>query len=378
VLQGKDHAVSRSLTLRNDGSIVDGVQSAAFEENNMTENGSDGSPQVVSLGDGPWPTLDPFLFCVHHHDQYPAGNKHHGPAASLDGRIIGQDFSGKDGWSMYHGNIVPGFPRHPHRGFETITIVRKGLIDHADSMNASARFGGGDVQWMTAGRGINHSEMFPLIASDRANPIDFFQIWLNLPRASKWVEPHFTMFWNHEVPVGKEFDDGSGQIEIRVIAGTMGETAAPPPPPDSWAARPESGVAIWLITLGAGARWTVPAGPEQVMRALYVVDGQELRVDEQRLARRQMLALSGSSSALIENGSQPADLLMLQGAPIGEPIAQHGPFVMNSIEEVRQAFADYRREGFGGWPWDQDGPLHGAEPQRFARYADGRIDKPPA
>ena len=96
-----------------------------------------------------------------------AGNERQGPAASLAGRNLGQDFEGKDGWRMYHGEIVPGFPQHPHRGFETVTVVRRGLLDHSDSMGATARYGRGDVQWLTAGRGIQHAEMFPLVERDR-------------------------------------------------------------------------------------------------------------------------------------------------------------------------------------------------------------------
>ncbi|MBT5191799.1 MAG: pirin family protein, partial [Rhodospirillaceae bacterium] len=88
-----------------------------------------------------WPTLDPFLFCAYHNDAYPPGDEHMAPAASLAGRAIGQDFSGQDGWSMYHGDSIPGFPQHPHRGFETVTVARRGFIDHADSMGACARFG---------------------------------------------------------------------------------------------------------------------------------------------------------------------------------------------------------------------------------------------
>src|SRR5512137_2154894 len=116
----------------------------------------------------PWETIDPFLFCVYHDDAYPRGNAQLGPEASLAGRQLGQDFAGTDGWRMYHGTTVPGFPAHPHRGFETVTIARRGLIDHSDSLGAKARFGGGDVQWLTAGRGIVHSEMFPLL--DAAAP----------------------------------------------------------------------------------------------------------------------------------------------------------------------------------------------------------------
>src|SRR5689334_15515851 len=149
----------------------------------------------------PWETVDPFLFCVHHDDAYPAGNERLGPAASLTGRDLGQDFAGADGWRMYHGTEVPGFPAHPHRGFETVTIVRRGLIDHSDSLGAAARFGGGDVQWLTAGRGVVHSEMFPLLSRDGPNPLELFQIWLNLPRADKLVESHFSMMWASSIPV---------------------------------------------------------------------------------------------------------------------------------------------------------------------------------
>ena len=90
---------------------------------------------------GPWPTSDPFLFCVHHVDNYPKANDNMGPDENLNGRNIGNDFSNKNGWSMYHGEKIPGFPRHPHRGFETITIVDKGLIDHSDSLGYSNKNG---------------------------------------------------------------------------------------------------------------------------------------------------------------------------------------------------------------------------------------------
>jgi len=162
----------------------------------------------------PWETADPFLFCVYHDDAYPRGNAQMGPAASLSGRSIGQDFSRRDGWSMYHGQTVPGFPAHPHRGFETVTILRKGFIDHSDSLGATARFGAGDVQWLTAGRGIVHSEMFPLLDREQDNPLELFQIWLNLPGRSKMAEPHFTMLWNEQLP-RRILQDGQGRkVEV--------------------------------------------------------------------------------------------------------------------------------------------------------------------
>jgi hypothetical protein len=110
------------------------------------------------------------------------------------------DFEGRDGWRMYHGDVVPGFPRHPHRGFETVTLARHGFIDHSDSLGATARFGQGDVQWMTAGRGVVHAEMFPLRERGRGNEAELFQIWLNLPRASKMAAPYFTMLWGPSIP----------------------------------------------------------------------------------------------------------------------------------------------------------------------------------
>lgn len=152
------------------------------------------SLQIKAFGTQ-WETLDPFLFCVHHDDNYLAANPDMSPKASLAGRNLGQDFSGKVGWSMYHGNPVPGFPAHPHRGFDTVTIVRKGLVDHSDSLGATASFGRGDVQWLTAGKGIVHAEIFPLLNTDADNPLELFQIWLNLPAANKMAPPHFTMFW---------------------------------------------------------------------------------------------------------------------------------------------------------------------------------------
>ena len=147
-----------------------------------------------------WDTLDPFLFCVHHEDNFPKGNENMGPAESLAGRGLGDDFIIKDGYRMYHGKKVPGFPGHPHRGFETVTIVRKGLVDHADSMGAAGRYGNGDVQWMTAGSGVQHSEMFPLLRKDKDNPLELFQIWINLPRRNKMSNPHFSMLWSEKIP----------------------------------------------------------------------------------------------------------------------------------------------------------------------------------
>ena len=148
-----------------------------------------------------WPTQDPFLFCAHHFDHYPKGNRKLGvEAIAFEGREMGSDFTEKDGFRLYHGQEIPGFPVHPHRGFETITIVRKGYVDHADSLGAAGRYGEGDVQWMSAGSGVQHSEMFPLLHQDKKNTLEIFQIWLNLPKAKKMTKPDFKMLWAEDIP----------------------------------------------------------------------------------------------------------------------------------------------------------------------------------
>jgi redox-sensitive bicupin YhaK (pirin superfamily) len=279
---------------------------------------------------------------------------------------------------MYHGQTVPGFPSHPHRGFETVTIVRKGLIDHADSLGAAARFGRGDVQWLTAGRGIVHAEMFPLLATDQANPLELFQIWLNLPAASKMAPPHFTMIWSQDVVRHVTQDEAGRSTELAVIAGRLQDAQLPQsPPPDSWAARAEADVAIWTLRMDPGARWTLPATTgAQTQRSLYFFKGDQVEVGGERLMQHAAIELAGSAVTLVNRGSKDAEFLLLQGKPIGEPVAQYGPFVMNTQAEIRQTVADYQRTQFGGWPWPDSGPVHGREPARFARYPDGRETRP--
>ncbi len=324
----------------------------------------------------PWVTADPFLFCVHHLDRYPAGDERMAPRASLAGRQLGMDFELRDGFRMYHGLVVPGFPQHPHRGFETVTIARQGYIDHSDSLGAAARFGRGDVQWLTAGGGIVHSEMFPLVHADQPNPTELFQIWLNLPQSDKLADPYFTMFWNEDIPRITHTDEHGRTSEITVVAGRFDDHAPPRPPPNSWAARPEADVAIWCLRLSAGARTTLPppASPESV-RVLYFFEGDTLSIGERKLDRHLAAVVESDRPIELEAGSSDVEILMLQGRPIGEPVVQHGPFVMNSQAEIHQAISDYRRTGYGGWPWPSDDPVHPRNEGRFARHADGRLER---
>lgn len=320
----------------------------------------------------PWQTSDPFLFCVHHADFYPKGNEQLGPDASLAGRNIGQDFTIKDGWRMYHGETVPGFPAHPHRGFETVTICTTGLIDHSDSLGAAARFGNGDVQWMTAGKGVQHSEMFPLLDKNNPNPLELFQIWLNLPKANKLVEPHFAMLWNDTIPQLEYEDESGNKTSVMVVAGNLDDNDAPAPPPKSWAAIDDNDVAIWTIDMEPNAEWTIPTTAAGTNRTIYYFEGEGLEVAGQRISHYHGVELNPEVEVELKNGSNKARLLLLQGKPINEPVAQYGPFVMNTQAEIQEAMQDYQLTEFGGWPWSTHQHVHPREKGRFAVHVDGR------
>ena len=324
---------------------------------------------LVQLG-FPWDGLDPFIFTVHHVDYYPAGDDQLGPDETLLGRNLGADFSYLNGWSMYHGVAVPGFPQHPHRGFETVTVVRRGYVDHSDSLGATARYGEGDVQWLTTGAGIMHAEMFPLLKEDGPNPLELFQIWLNLPSDSKMVPAYFGMLWSEDIPT---LTPAPG-VTVDVMAGSVGEQVPPSPPPDSWASRPESELAIWLIRLDPGASWVLPAASEGVNRMLHCFLGDDVRVEGTHVEAKTGARLNGGVAVTLENRGEPAEFLLLQGRPIGEPVFQLGPFVMNSSEELTQAVEDYRRTQFGGWPWGRSDPVHARADGRFAIHADGTVE----
>jgi redox-sensitive bicupin YhaK (pirin superfamily) len=324
-----------------------------------------------------WPTADPFLFCVHHDDDYPPGDEELGPIEPLIGRSIGADFSGRDGWSMYHGSLVPGFPQHPHRGFETISFMRRGLMDHSDSLGAAARFGRGDVQWMTAGGGIVHAEMFPLLSRGDRNPLELFQIWINLPQRDKMVPPHFAMLWDRDIPKHVALDREGRATRVTVIAGAMAGQRAPNPPPNSWASHRDSDVAIWHLELDPGTSWTLPSATHRdTNRVLYVFGDGSLRIGDRELASEHGALIRCDVPVTLTDTGAGVEALVLQGRPIGEPVVQYGPFVMTDQAGIQRAYADYQETGFGGWPWHAADPNHGATRGRFARHADGRDEAP--
>lgn len=314
----------------------------------------------------PWESVGPFILTGHHVDLYPRGNGHLGPE-----RPPTRD----DRWSMYHGADVPGFPAHPHRGIETITYVRRGLVDHADSAGNAARYGHGDVQWLTTASGLQHGEMFPLAETEHDNPLEMFQVWLNLPAEDKSAPPDLKILWAEQIPHITE----SG-IDVTVIAGAIGDVHAPAPTPRSWASRPETDVAIWHLRLEPGARWTLPPTDEPAtVRSLFVVDGQELSIgDTGPVGPGTRVDLRADVAAPLAAGSRRVEALMLQGVPIDEPVAARGPFVMNTEAELDAAYREFRETQFGGWPWPTTAQTHGADPSRFVRTAGGITERPPS
>lgn len=321
-----------------------------------------------------WPTIEPFLFCVHHNDAYPKGTAEFGPEPKhLRNRNLGEDFQPLNGFRMYHGDVVPGFPVHPHRGFETVTIVRRGFVDHADSIGAAGRYGQGDVQWMTAGKGVQHSEMFPLLNQNSENPMELFQIWLNLPRAQKMADPHFTMFWSEKIPQ-LQFDNG--RVELTLIAGDFKGAKPLAPPPQSWASQQKSDVAIWLIKIKKNGQIQLPPSAKEATRMVYFYEGSKLQIDHEKLESQTGAEIAADQALTLMAPEGDVEVLILQARSIGEPVVQHGPFVMNTKEEIMQTFRDYEKTQFGGWPWPQADMVHGPNPERFAKFPDGHVEKP--
>jgi redox-sensitive bicupin YhaK (pirin superfamily) len=217
--------------------------------------------------------------------------------------------------------------------------------------------------------------MFPLLQAAAPNPLELFQVWLNLPASDKFAEPHFSMFWRNTIPKRTLRDAAGKATELTVIAGQFADATPNAPPPQSWASRPEADVAIWTLKLEPGARVTLPAARPGTNRKLYFFRGSSLKINGFELTEKHAAELRADAAATLENGASEGELLLLQGRPIGEPVVQSGPFVMNTRTEIQQAYQDFRSTRFGGWPWPKDDPVHGQEAARFARHADGRTER---
>ncbi len=317
--------------------------------------------------------LDPYIIAMHHRDLFPKGNGKMGPIEMPLGKNNGNDFDMNASWRMYHGNTISGFPVHPHRGFETVTVMVEGFADHFDSKGSKGRYGQGDVQWMTAGAGVQHSEMFPMLKDDTENPMELFQIWLNLPKKNKFANPDYKMFWSEDIPTVTEKG-----VEVKIIAGEYKGVKSLDPLPDSWAYDRDNHVGIWIITLQPNAEMTIPAVSSTLNRVLYNYEGGGvIDIDGNKVEKRYYAELEGDKDILIVNGEEATKLLLLEGEPINEPLVSYGPFVMNNQAEIKQALLDYQKTQFGGWPWEREDPVNTKEQERFASYNNGeRVEYP--
>lgn len=323
-----------------------------------------------------WGVENPFLFCAHHRDNYPGGNGELGvKAEELIDRNRGNDFELKDGFRMYHGRRIPGFPSHPHRGFETVTIVLEGFVDHSDSHGASGRYGEGDVQWMTAGSGLQHAEMFPLINKEGRNFLHLFQVWLNLPKKDKFTKPHYKMLWSEDIPIIEDKDEKGNLSSIRLIAGKYKDYNSLEPAPSSWANNPENKVNIWIVKLNPNTEFELAKVNDSISRNIYYYSGDNISINGDLIQVNSRVKLDGNAKINIINGEMESYILLLEGEPINEPVVAYGPFVMNTMEEIKAAYDDYQNTKFGGWPWDSSDPVHGNKKNRFARYSDGRLEE---
>jgi redox-sensitive bicupin YhaK (pirin superfamily) len=250
--------------------------------------------------------IDPFLFLNHHGPQtYPRRN---------------------------HG--LP-FGPHPHRGFETVTFILEGELAHLDSNGGESVIRGGGVQWMTAGRGLVHAEVSPDSFKQRGGPLEILQLWVNLPSRLKMVEPHYIGVQREEIPAIAV--DG-GKATVHLVSGTWGAQRGP--------ITSLTDVHMTFIEMKASAHITVPVARSRNV-FLYVVRG-DIAVGAEVAHAFHLIELDNNSDLLDIVAVSEAVILLGHAEPLGEPVVAHGPFVMNTREEIRQAMMDYHAGKFGG------------------------------
>jgi redox-sensitive bicupin YhaK (pirin superfamily) len=244
------------------------------------------------------------------------------------------------GPTEYAPDQALGAPDHPHRGFETVTYVLAGAMEHRDSAGHLGRLGSGDVQWMTAGSGVVHSELPASDFRKSGGKMHGFQLWVNLPRKDKMIEPRYQDIPAARIPVVRSPD---GKVEIKIIAGeALGQKAVI-----------DTRIPIFYLhfTIEPGGSIAQGAPPEYNVFA-YVVDGEGRFGEERQVAKSGEMVTFGhdGDSVLLaapEEARRPVSVLLIGGVPIGEPVARYGPFVMNTPEEIYKAFDDYRSGRMG-------------------------------
>lgn len=228
-----------------------------------------------------------------------------------------------------------GAPDHPHRGFETVTYLLSGRMEHRDSQGNAGTLGPGDVQWMTAGAGVVHSEMPEAGFRRKGGRLHGFQLWVNLPRRDKMMRPRYQEIPGDRVPLAKSAD---GLATVKVIAGeAFGERAV---------IETRTPILYLHYTLRPGAR-VVQSVPREFNVFAYVFEGEALLGrEEQSAGDGQLVLFAGDGDAVSlgvpKDAPHPSQVLLLGGKPLSEPVARYGPFVMNTPEEIEQAIADFQ------------------------------------
>ena len=228
-----------------------------------------------------------------------------------------------------------GVGEHPHRGFETVTIVYEGGVEHRDSTGSGGTIGPGDVQWMTAGGGILHEEFHSRAFAQSGGVLHMVQLWVNLPAKDKMAPPRYQTLLKSEIPV-VQLPQSAG--ELRVIAGEYSQQRGP--------AQTFSPVDVWDLRLKAG-RTAQPAFAEGRTVALVVLDG-TVQVNGSEVVRAgQLVVMDRKAGEAFIEANTDSTVLVLSGEPLNEPIVGYGPFVMNTEQEIHQAIADFNSGGFG-------------------------------
>ena len=228
-----------------------------------------------------------------------------------------------------------GVGEHPHRGFETVTIMYSGEVEHRDSSGSSGKIGPGDVQWMTAGSGVVHEEMHSVDYSKRGGLFEAIQLWVNLPARHKMTTPRYQTLLNQDIPeVQLAGDAGSA----RIIAGALGDAKGP--------AKTFTPVNLWDVRLKAGKRAVLEL-PEGHMTAVFVLKGSVHVNGSAKVGASEFVTFGRSGAGIQIDADTDTTLLVLGGEPIDEPVFGYGPFVMNTEAEIRGAIEDYRSGRMG-------------------------------
>lgn len=228
-----------------------------------------------------------------------------------------------------------GVGDHPHRGFETVTIVYDGEVEHRDSAGGGGLIGPGDVQWMTAASGIVHNEFHGPDFAKRGGRFEVIQLWVNLAAKDKKAAPRYQTLTNASIPT-VQLPAGAGQV--RVIAGKFGSSKGP--------ARTFSPINLWDVRLNAGAKVELPV-VDGHSTSLFVLSGKLRLASGDEIGAAELAAFDREGRSVAMEALEDSKLLVLDGAPIDEPIVGYGPFVMNTEAEIRQAYADYRAGRMG-------------------------------